>query len=282
MKLFNVYFFTFLCLGCVILFSACEKDLPANIPTATSLEVNPQINIAEPICYNQEVYYSMTMSSKDLIGLQSIEIIRNGTERLLRLTDLEPQMNLNWYYQTREDDINDLVTLEFILTDVSGVEARHLSGFEVIEDFNYVVGPFSILTAYDLKFNTATNIGNIQSDIIVSTETSSCGDNCLKHKHWIYPENGVEMYSFPDDFYYSVDHRALKEEEIRQAIEQKEPLTELMAYTSFLEDLDDNQLYVNNTPVILLIGEEKEICIFQIADPTGLWRYKKKEIFTGQ
>ncbi len=277
--LFHVLWF---CLILVASFTSCKKEEPVVLPEETSLEVLPQININEPLCYNLEVYYTLHLASKDLIGIKSLEIIRNGAERLLYFTDLEAELSINWFYQTREDDINNLVTLEFILTDEEDKVVKHLSGFDVIEDFNYVSPAFTISTAYDLKNNIPINIGNPLSDLIISSETESCGDNCLKNKHTIYTENNIEMYSFPDDFYWSVDHRALKEQEIRDAIEEKEPLSEIVAYTSFESELDETQLYINNTPLILLIGEQKDICIFQIADPIGLWRYKKKEIFTGQ
>lgn len=279
----NIPFFPLLvCFLMVTQFMACKKEIPVELPTETSIEVTPQTNISEPVCYNQEIFYGLKLASKDLVGLTSLEIIRNNNDQLFYYTDLDDEMTLNWFYQTREEDINNQVQLAFILTDVTGKEVTQLSGFDVIEDFNFLSDAFSINTAFDLKFNQAINIGNANSDLILATETESCGNNCETHKHTIYAENGVEMYSFPDDFYYSVDHRALKEQEIRDAIEQKEPLSQIVAYTSFESELDDNQLYINNTPLIFLIGENKDLCIFQIADPVGLWRYKKKEIFTGQ
>ncbi len=266
----------------LIISYACEDPGPVlEVPEDTSIEVRLLQSVSEGVCLGDPVRLEIIMKSKDRIGLQSLRILKENNT-ILQFNSLDPVHELEYIYETLEEDLDEGVLLEFELTDDNGTIVSDTEGFLVVEDMQYISWPFSFTGGFNLKHNESVDPDDPMADISIVSYTESCGNNCTRYRHDITALHGVKMYSFPEDFNYNVDNRNTKASRLHDEMQALEPLETVIAYTALESDLMENELYISNSPLVLLIGEKEDVVLFQIADPAGLWRYKKKSETSGQ
>ena len=265
----------------ISLLSSCQKEENPKLATETSLRVSSTQDLSQAICFGESITFEIDLESKHGIGLKSFEVKDNNNHTLVQMLSLDASEKLTWSYSPLEEDVNTNVVLTFRMVDAENLELNEQFGVEVTDAYQYYHPVFYLNQAFDLKSNIASTFNDPNTDISVEIETESCGTSCTRYKHTLRSHNGSKMYSFPNDYLFSVDYQGLKPTDIEQAIKSIEAVEEIIAYNALESELDSNILYISNAPLAIELRESGQFAIIQIVSLEGLWNYKKVESSSG-
>ncbi len=280
---FQFRLFLFISISIFVL-TQCDKTDPADFaPSETNIKLSTPVSLSDPFYFGENVLFNLDLETKDDIGVARLEIIKNGSQPIFSSGNFDAsQEKFSIEYKTIEEDIDQFVELSFELTDNDGYKSTEIIGFNVIEEFSFLMENFEIKPAWDLINNLPVNDTlSFNADISIITETVSCGTNCTRYKHTLSSHNGTGFYSFPNNFELSPDNRALRQSFILNAIQHTSKQTKMVVFSSFDEDLNNNQQSLYLLPIIIQIRNKPVFVTFELIEQFGNWRYRKRSEFEG-